>query len=614
MDPASRRVRSTILVTLVALAAVACRTPVGLVREDAQSVHRALTANVLSSGEPSPRAWQQLDRRDLADLYRRDPVQALTLLHREAVAHDRPALLATLSELAYHHAKRGGRSWYLASAVYAAAFLGRAGALDPLDPTVRLVADLYNLGLSQGLRSEDGLEVVLEPGLRRLPFGVLDLKVDDEEFHWGGFRMVRFVPVAEYEVRGLRNRYRSRGIGLPLAASLAPGAEAEPPPGHEFIPPSTRVPVTALVLIPGVDAALRSGRVEGQLELYTRDESVDVELGGRKLALEAEPSAALAAALEESSFWVLERQGFLSGDFGREGYTGLTMFQPYHSGRIPVVFVHGTASSTARWANMVNELIVSHEIHEHFQFWFFQYNTGNPILYSAARLRRALRDAVAALDPDGRDPALRRMVVVGHSQGGLLAKLLVVDSGADFWGLLSRVPMDELDLTPQARETFGEALFFEPLPFVRSVIFIATPFQGSFLAKRPLSRFVGGLVSAPHDLVEAGVGLLDRNDERVLLRSLDDLPSSIDDMTSANRFLSVLGSKRIADGVDAHTIIAVSGDGPPEEGDDGVVAYRSAHLDGVASEYVVRSGHSTQSSPLTIREVRRILAEHAASD
>jgi hypothetical protein len=40
------------------------------------------------------------------------------------------------------------------------------------------------------------------------------------------------------------------------------------------------------------------------------------------------------------------------------------------------------------------------------------------------------------------------------------------------------------------------------------------------------------------------------------------------------------------------------------------VAYESAHIDGVESEKVVRSPHSTQGHPETIEEVRRILREH----
>jgi hypothetical protein len=41
-----------------------------------------------------------------------------------------------------------------------------------------------------------------------------------------------------------------------------------------------------------------------------------------------------------------------------------------------------------------------------------------------------------------------------------------------------------------------------------------------------------------------------------------------------------------------------------------VVAYKSAHIDGVESELVIEhQGHSTQTNPLAIREVRRILLE-----
>jgi hypothetical protein len=38
-----------------------------------------------------------------------------------------------------------------------------------------------------------------------------------------------------------------------------------------------------------------------------------------------------------------------------------------------------------------------------------------------------------------------------------------------------------------------------------------------------------------------------------------------------------------------------------------VVRYESAHLEGVASEKVVHSGHSAQDKPETIEEVRRII-------
>ena len=67
----------------------------------------------------------------------------------------------------------------------------------------------------------------------------------------------------------------------------------------------------------------------------------------------------------------------------------------------------------------------------------------------------------------------------------------------------------------------------------------------------------------------------------------------------------------VAPGIPTHSIIAVDGDGPPEDGTDGVVAYRSAHIEGVESELIVRSAHSCQANPNTVAEVRRILLLHA---
>ena len=177
--------------------------------------------------------------------------------------------------------------------------------------------------------------------------------------------------------------------------------------------------------------------------------------------------------------WSTELRGFLIGDLLDKAPTRLVAIGPYRPGRFPVVFIHGTASSVGRWADMVNELLSDQQIREHFQFWFFSYDTGNPIPYSALLLREALQGAVAKVDPAGRDPALRRMVVIGHSQGGLLAKMLVVDAGSRFWDAFSRKPLDELDMPAQARDLVHRMLFFEHSPFVTRAIFLATPQRGS---------------------------------------------------------------------------------------------------------------------------------------
>ena len=137
---------------------------------------------------------------------------------------------------------------------------------------------------------------------------------------------------------------------------------------------------------PGIDG--RHGRVLGIRQ-------------AEHVPLEAEPTAALAAALAESRFWKQEVGTFLGNALGVRGPGGLVGLRPYKPGRIPAVFVHGTASSPARWADMVNDLIADARLRTRFEFWFFSYDSGNPIAYSGMQLREGLAQAVARADPAG---------------------------------------------------------------------------------------------------------------------------------------------------------------------------------------------------------------------
>jgi len=92
---------------------------------------------------------------------------------------------------------------------------------------------------------------------------------------------------------------------------------------------------------------------------------------------------------------------------------------------------------------------------------------------------------------------------------------------------------------------------------------------------------------------------------------MKDIPRSIDNMDPKNQFIKTLAAMPIAPGVIDHSIIAVENqDDQREKWNDGVVTYSSAHLDGVASELIVRSDHWNQSEPQTIEEIRRILLEN----
>ena len=255
-------------------------------------------------------------------------------------------------------------------------------------------------------------EVRLEAGVRPLPFGKLDLTLDEAGLTWAGYPLEHFISTTTLSVRGLRNRYLRPGLGAPLAASLADAADAKKPVGAERIGARTKVPVTALVRLENVRASLATGQLRGRLELYAADRCVDRDdrrptpttrvRPERRARLPARGQPALRPRDRAHSSAAALFSRMLPRDRTQDG---LFTLQPYVRGKIPVVLVHGTASSPTRWAELVNELEADPMIRDRFQIWIFMYDTGNPIGYSAGRLRAS---------PHGRGPPVRPR---GHGSG-----------------------------------------------------------------------------------------------------------------------------------------------------------------------------------------------------
>ena len=346
--------------------------------------------------------------------------------------------------------------------------------------------------------------------------------------------------------------------------------------------------------------------MQGDIEIYAADSAETVEVDGRRVPLELEPSAALAYQLEGAPVWDTELASFLSA-LRPPSPESLLMLHPYRPGKVPVVLIHGTASSPARWADMINELQNDPRLKDRIDFWLFTYNTSSPILVSASDLRASLRRVLGELDPLGLDPALRQVVLIGHSQGGLLARLMVTDSGQRFWNAAIDVPFEQLKATPETKALVERTMFFEPLPFVSRVVFICTPHRGSFRSSSLVLGILRRLITLPATVVR---GLHEVAAENEGIQTLREVPNAVENMRPGHRFVKTLSASPFAPGVSVHSIVAIPEAGPPAGQNDGVVAYESAHLEGVGSEKIVRSTHSAQGNPATILEVRRILYEH----
>jgi hypothetical protein len=605
---------------LVAGALASCgAVPVRVERADPTFVQREVTSNVLNSDRPSALSLQVLQRLDLYTKFEEDPAGALAALRVGLDGSGDRYRLFALSELSYLYAEKShDRTYFLAAAVYAYALLFSEvptdSPLDPSDPRLRVACDLYNRGLAESFERRERGEIALTPGPHLLPFGVVEISFDRTTLSWGGYRLEQFVPAADLEVHGLRNRYRRAGIGAPLVAGLWKEDTNRVVAGHRRIPKNLKVPVTAFLRIENPRANLATGWFRGTLEMYSADDRLHVDVGAREWPLEFEISSALAYTLGESRWWDFELAGFFSAAVNpwrdRSAEDGLVLVHPYRPGRIPIVLVHGTASSPARWADLVNELEIDDRIVDRYQIWLYIYNSGNPIGYSAGVMRESLERAVRELDPDGADPALRKMVIIGHSQGGLLTKLTVVDSGLRFWHEATPLAPDELRADPETLAALESSSIFTPEPFVKRVVFVCTPQRGSYLAGMTFARLTSSLIELPSEMTKRVADVMSLNPGKIAMSSLDELPTSIDNMTPGSHFIKTLAVLPIAPGVHAHSIIAKDDSGPLEDSSDGVVRYKSAHIDGVESEKIVHSGHSAQANPETIEEIRRILLLH----
>lgn len=612
--PKHRAVRrfGPLLLVLAVCSLSACRSPVGVRRTGFEPNYAEQRASVLDQQGLSIASRQLISYAGLTELYADNPDEALHQLLTLVLAERRRRPFASMAEL--HHARgqaSGDAGHYLLSAVYGYYYLFSdelEPPPDPYDPLFRLTCDLYNRGMALALLDDSGA-VDLSARVIETPLGPYTLEERRPGFPWGREEFSRFLPANAYSVRGVRERVRQSGVGVPLIAVRNQTSIDDPLRRH--IAPRLKLAATAILKPEGGIESLAGGALSGDFELYFPTDTAEIEISGKRVPLEADWTAPLAHSLENSPIWGFSLRGFREGG-DQEVRNGVYMTQPYQQGKIPVLLVHGTASTPAQWTQLLNGLQLDPRLRSHYQLWVGLYHTGNPVLYSAWNVRQSLAEVLADLDPHGTDEQLRKIVVIGHSQGGLVARLLISTSGEEIWKLISDEPFEDYELSPEAREILSGSLFFDPHPNISRVVFISTPHRGSFMAASWIGQFARDLVELPQNL-KASLHQL-KTDEKLPAELRDEMPTSVQNMDPDSRFVKILAQLPMSPNVELNSIVSVTGRGPFEDGDDGVVEYSSAHLEEAESEYVIRHGHSCQNEPATVLEVRRILLMHLRAE
>lgn len=406
---------------------------------------------------------------------------------------------------------------------------------------------------------------------------------------WSPDAFTAFTPAREIRRRHLRRSVTESGLGGTLVGiQKKPGSGAE---GRAPFQPKTGfvAPVTATLDFRGRDAVLT---------LSDPAERRTARLRGRTAPLAADFTAPLAQHPMRSELW----QG-LMGLIHVEKYlgkTGLYMLHPYDPDRIPVILVHGLMSTPQMWVNVINEVEADPLLRGRFQFWVFRYPTGNPLSYSALRCREELAKMQRL------HPMPRGCIMVGHSMGGLVARMQATAAGHALWNANLGPKAAALDAKLPADDLVRRLFVFDANPQVRRVVFICVPHRGSELALGSIGAIGMRLITLPTSLVTeitASVG-----DVLLTATGQQRLPNSITSLSPKNPTL--LAMDRLPIRAPHHSIIGDRGKGDTPRSSDGVVPYRSSHLASAQSELLVPGPHGSHELPPTIAELTRILREH----
>ena len=406
--------------------------------------------------------------------------------------------------------------------------------------------------------------------------------------------LFEFTPADEFDVGGkyVTERTTREGIGAPIVA-----VERETSPNWRQKLAPSRIFRTVTVV------AQFQGR-RCVLEFFDPLDTETVSFYGRTVPLAADFTVPLAVMLQETDPAKHELSRVLNPEKYAQTAT-IERLQPFNPNKTVVLVIHGLKDSQATWTPMINKLRGDPVIRKHYQFWFYSYPTGYPFPYSAAILREELDEV------EKQFPKLKPMVVIGHSMGGCISRLLLTDSGNELWMKIFGRPPDEVPLSPKTREYFQQELFFRHRPEIGRVIFIASPLRGSNMA----TGWIGGLATF---LIRESAVSSQASQEMLNVTSIREeelkpkrRANSVDSLSPKSRFLNAMNTIPMTPSVPYDTIIGDRGRGDSPNSSDGVVPYWSSHMNGAQTEDIVPSNHSAHQNPEAIGDVLRILKAHA---
>ena len=288
---------------------------------------------------------------------------------------------------------------------------------------------------------------------------------------------------------------------------------------------------------------------------------------------------------------------------------GIYMLTPYDKAKIPVLFIHGLISDPQSFAQILNTLMQSQTIREKYQFWFYYYPTGQPLVLSAESLRSNLDEINKNFNNNDKSSKFNDMVIIGYSQGGLLAQLCIQDSDGDYFKNKvienNKKTENEINGNIEQHKMLDNILVFTPLPYVKQTIFLSTPHKGAKMASWLAFQLIADLMVTSPENYNRNLNFLTNlsstyNDQIINSNALYNLmPKS--------SFINIVQTLPYSKNVKIHSIIGDKNGPDNPTGFDGIITYDSAHLDNSSNEVIIKSDHHSIVVPICAREILKIL-------